>query len=177
MLVVVVAIVGACGNALLALLTAPQFHGLGLMALWGALSQFWISIYATFIVLASSHMDNRVLIVPNVIGGLVTGAMLLGSPADDPMIGAAIAVNAGLASTTAAAGWALHRRFAPALPWQKVAMVSLATLPLWALSQVHDLLVWPAYPFAEPVVTVALALGYAMVLLYRLSRTWVRALG
>jgi len=176
MLAVAVALVGACGDSLLALLTAPQFHGLGTMALWGAMSQFWISIYATFIVLASSFMDNRVLIVPNLIGGLVTGALLMGSPVQDPMVGAAIAVNAGLASTAAAAGWALHRRFAPALPWHKVAMASLAALPLWGLSQMRDVLVWTEHPIAGPVVTVALASGYAMVLLHRLSRTWIRSL-
>ena len=175
MLTVVVALVGACGDSLLALLTAPQFHGLGKMALWGAISQFWISIYATFIVLASSFMDNRVLIVPNVIGGVVTCVLLLGSPVQDPMIGAAIAVNAGLASTAAAAGLALHRLFAPALPWRKVAMASLAALPLWALSHMRDLIVWPEHPIAGAVVTVALASGYAMALLHRLSRAWLRS--
>jgi hypothetical protein len=177
MLIICLSLIAACGDALLSLLTAKAFHGLGIYVLAGATAQFWISIYSTYVILASSYMDNRILILPNVAGAIATAGLLAWSPVTEPMATAALAINAGLATTALVAGWELHRRHKPALPWRSGALASIAALPLWVPSLVGDGLSWPnTHPIAGPLIVVALASTYAMVLLYLWSRRWVRSL-
>lgn len=176
-LIICLSLVAACGNALLSLLTAEAFHGFGKYVVAGALGQFWISIYSTYVILASSFMDNRILILPNLAGAIVTAGLLALLPVAEPMAKAGFAINAGLATTAMMVGWRLHQRHKPAIPWRRAALACIAALPLWVMHFVGDAFSWfTTHSIAGSLLITALASVYAMVLFYLWSRQWMKEL-
>lgn len=124
----------AAGPALLRLLTAPAFHGLGAYVAWGAACQWLLSLYSLVMLQAASAMDNRALVLPNAAGALVTAALLYAPAPLGAAMQTALATAAGMLTTTVLAAWRVRRVHAARWPWRRMAAAGAAACPAWGLA-------------------------------------------
>lgn len=167
--------VGASADFLLALLTTSEFHAMGHVVQWGALSQLTISVYSLYMLLSASFHDNRVLLLPNVIGsGVVLGLLALLLPVS-PLVGASAAINAGLLVTTLLVGLRLASAWHVRFPLKRVALAFAGSLPLLLLPLAARALL-AGSPLTSTVAFGWLALGsiYIIFVQYRLAQPWLR---
>jgi O-antigen/teichoic acid export membrane protein len=168
--------VWASADFLLVLLTTSEFHGMGSVVRWGAASQLTISIYSLYMLLTASFHDNRVLLLPNVIGAGVVVLLLATLLPVDSMHGAGAAINAGLLATTLLVGWRLAVLGDVRLPFRRVALSVVVSTPLLVLPLAARLLL-AGEPLTAPVAFGWLALGsaYMIFVQYRLAAPWLRS--
>ena len=158
--------VAASGSALLRLLVSQEFHGMASVVAWGALSQALISIYSTYVLLASSFMDNRILLVPNVAGAAVVVTLLVVLLPLHPIAGAGLAVNLGLLTTTVLAARRLSRLRPHRFPLRRTSIALALAVPLAAVP-------WIDRSFPNALIILGIAGLYAAGLQYRLARRWL----
>jgi O-antigen/teichoic acid export membrane protein len=165
--------VAANGQVLLQVLVSPDFHGLGWVVACGAASQLLISVYSAHVLLASSVMDNRVLVLPNIAGAATTVATLLLLLPWNAMLAAALAVNAGLLTTVLVASVRMQGLYRTRWPLRRLAWAAAAAFPLLVLPPLMSSLL----SFVQPWLGLALILGlgglYAAMLQVRLARAWI----
>jgi O-antigen/teichoic acid export membrane protein len=176
-LVIMFVCIAANGLPLLQLLVPGEFQGLPMVAACGAVSQLLISAYSLQMLLASSFMDNRLLILPNAVGAAVTVALMTLLVPELPVAGAALAVMAGLLVTNGGIAASLHQRYANRWPVRRMAGAAGAALPMFGVAPGLDaaLPLWP--PDGRAALALALCAAYAAALQYGLARPWWRLTG
>ena len=160
---------------LLRALVSEAFHGLASVVLWGAASQALIAVYSTYVMLASTFMDNRILLVPNFAGAGVVIALLWLLLPIDPFAGAGLSVVAGLFVTTVLTAHRLQQRHRLTLPLRRMATSIALALPLVLLGWVSESFASSIQSGLLPVLGIlAIALTYMAFVQYRLALPWLR---
>jgi O-antigen/teichoic acid export membrane protein len=160
------AFVAASGSVLLRLLVSQEFHGVASVVAWGALSQALISIYSTYVLLASSFMDNRLLLVPNMAGAVVAVALLGMLVPLHPIAGTGLAINFGLLTTTVLAGRRLSKLRPHTFPLRRTSVALALAVPLAVVP-------WIDRSFPHTPIILGIAGLYAVGLQYRLAQRWL----
>lgn len=161
-------------DSLLQLFVSEEFRGLATIVAWGALCQALISIYSLYVVLASTFMDNRVLIAPNLWGaGVAAGCLYILLP-HNPMLGAGLSIALGVLTTTVLTARTLRQRHAVRVSVRLGlrAVVLIAPLSL-ALYVEHFL--WSEDSGIKAIVLLLCASAYMAAVQHRLARRWLHA--
>lgn len=160
---------------LLRILVSDAFHGLSSVVLWGAASQALIAVYSTYVMLASTFMDNRILLLPNLAGAAVVLVLLWFLLPLEPFAGTGLSIAMGLLVTTLLTAYQLQRRHRLTLPLRRMAVAMLLALPLVLLAFATRDSPWSSESRLPHVLGVlSIALIYLALVQYRLALPWLR---
>lgn len=165
--------VSALGNGLLRILVNSEFHGLGGVVAWGALSQTIISVYSMYVLLANTFMDNRVLLIPNLVGAIVAAALLLVLLPEYQMNGAGLAINLGLFATTLLAAKRFIGTHKIGFPFWRGAKAIIYSSPMLLLSFI-DKKAWAQLPTVYVGIIIILAGIFVLFVQYYLVWNWMQ---
>ena len=161
------------GSTMLRLLVSREFHGLQHIVAFGAFSYFLICIYSMYVLLASTFMDNRTLLVPNLAGAATVVGLLIALTPRDPMLGAGLAVNSSLLVTIGFSAHSLKRLYPIRFPVGRLLLGICLTVPLALLSLIPEFRT--GYGTAIDACLRLIAPGlYLIVAHYALARSWLR---
>ena len=113
-------LVGASGVFLARLLVGPAFWQVSWLAGWGAATQTLLIAYSCYVQMARAVLNNRVLILPSVVGGGCALAGTLVLSRWEPLLGTAIALMLAMLLTLLVAAVRLHKLFPLRLPWRGI---------------------------------------------------------
>jgi O-antigen/teichoic acid export membrane protein len=160
-------------DSLLQLLVSTEFRGLGAVVRWGAFVQALISVYSMYVVLASTFMDNRVLLIPNLWGGAIAVVSLYLTLPRDPILGTGVSLSLAVLTTTFLVGRALKKRHGIVFPVKRALAAIAMSIPLLAVYYVERF-VWIDGAALKASMLIALAGLYVAAVQHRLSRGWLR---
>jgi O-antigen/teichoic acid export membrane protein len=165
--------VSATGDSLIDVLVSREFRGLGDVVTWGALSQGLIAIYSVYVVLASTFMDNKVLIGPNVGGACVAIALLYTLLPINPVIGTGISISLAILVTTYLTARKLKHMYPRVtFPLRRVIQSVAVFSPLW-LIRFLERSGWPGSAAGRASLVIVTAAIYTALVQYLLARSWI----
>lgn len=111
-------LVGGAGAFLARVMVGSAFWEYSWLAVWGAATQTLLIAYSSYVRMAWSVLNTRILLIPRAIGGgtAVFGTLVLSRW--EPLLGTAIALVLGMLFTLLIAAIRLHGAFPLRLPWR-----------------------------------------------------------
>ena len=166
------ALVVLSGPYLSRVLVSDAFQSVAWLALWGALIQSALMVYATYVSLSFASLDTRALIRPNILGAAAALSLTFLLARRMPLLGTAIALTVGMVVTMLDAAVRLGRDFPHALPWRRLKLAALMAVPLaaalWGLRYV-----WPTPNELEAIVALGGGGAYVIGAQLLLARDWL----
>jgi len=171
-ILLVAAFVALSGPDLSRVLVSDAFQSVAWLALWGALIQSALMVYATYVALTFASLDTRALIRPNILGAAAALSLTFLLSRRMPLLGPAIALTVGMVVTMLDTALRLGRDFPHVLPWRRLKRAALLAVPLaaalWGLRYF-----WPTPNAVKAIVALGGGGAYVIGAQLLLARDWL----
>jgi O-antigen/teichoic acid export membrane protein len=171
-IVLVAVFMALSGPWLARLLVSESFQKVSWLAVWGALIQSALMVYATYITLVFASLNTRIVIWPNVFGAVVVVVGMVLLVPLNPLLGSGIALALGMFVTMIDLARRLRHRFVLHLPWRRIVKAGLISLPMFIGFEVVSK-VWTEPTLPETLATLAVGGIYMLAGQYLLARSWL----
>lgn len=154
------------------LAVGPAFQSVGWLAIWGCVAQFLVVIYSMFNLASHAYLKTNLMILPTVLGAIVTVILLILLLPVSPLLGGALAVTLGNLAICLGMLWQIKGIIHTVFPWKRISNAIFLSLPILLTMFI------PAWLSDKVLILVAIffmAGFYALGVQVFLGRNWLLA--